>query len=87
VHLDLYGSRIWVSGSRSIPPFYGLHHFGLSTDNIEATVAELKSNGFKFMIDKRFGGDIVEPQPGVKAANFWAPENVVIELWSDPEDL
>ncbi len=80
VHLNLHGSRLWVSGSKSKPPFYGLHHIGMSTDNIEAAVAELKAAGVKFM------RDISEPQPGIKAAVFWAPDNAVIELWVDPND-
>jgi lactoylglutathione lyase len=80
VHLNLNGSRIWVSGSKSNPPFYGLHHFGLTTDNIEESVKELKSHGVKFM------REISEPQPGIQAAVFWAPENVAIEFWVDPEE-
>lgn len=82
VHLRLHGSRIWVSGSRSNPPFYGLHHIGISTDDIETSVAELKASGAEFL-EK----DIVEPQPGVRAINFRAPNNAIIELWADPSDL
>ena len=82
VHLSLNGSRIWVSGSRSKPPFYGLHHIGLSTEDIEASVSDLKASGVRFM-----EGKIVEPQPGVKAINFFTPDNAVIELWADPKDL
>lgn len=82
VHLKLDGSRIWVSGSRSTPPFYGLHHIGISTDDIETSVAELKSGGVEFL-EK----GIVEPEPGIRAINFRAPDNVIIEFWSDPDDL
>jgi catechol 2,3-dioxygenase-like lactoylglutathione lyase family enzyme len=80
VHLNLDGSRIWVSGSKSNPPFYGLHHIALSTDNIEEAVAELKANEVKFI------RDISEPKPGVQAAVFWAPENVRIEFWVDSKE-
>ena len=80
VHLNLHGSRIWVSGSKSKPPFYGLHHIALSTDNIEASVSELKASGTKFM------GDIVGLNEGVKATNLFTPDNAVIEFWSDPKD-
>jgi len=82
VHLNLNGSRIWVSGSKSTPPFYGLHHIGISTDDIETSVAELEASGVEFM-EK----GIVEPEPGIKAINFRAPDNVVIEFWADPNDL
>jgi len=77
VHLNLHGSLIWVSSSKSQPPFYGLHHFGFITDNIEAAVAELKANGVKLL------RDISSPSPGVKAAVLCAPDNVLIELWEE----
>jgi 4-hydroxyphenylpyruvate dioxygenase-like putative hemolysin len=80
IHLNLNGSRIWVSGSKSNPPFYGLHHIGLTTDNIEESVKELKGQGVKFM------REISAPQPGIQAAVFWAPENAVIEFWVDPKE-
>ena len=82
VGLDLKGSSILVVypkvqpksalGSPEAP--YGLEHFGLRTDNIEASVVELKANGVKFRDEIRVA------RPGVKVAFFWAPENVLIEL-------
>jgi lactoylglutathione lyase len=81
IHLNLHGSRIWVSSAKSKQPFYGLHHIGLSTDNIEAAVAELKASGVNFI------RDIAELRPGVKAAVLAAPDNAVIEFWVDPKDI
>jgi catechol 2,3-dioxygenase-like lactoylglutathione lyase family enzyme len=53
---------------------YGLEHFGLRTDNLEAAVKDLKAKGVKFQ------QDITVPRPGIKIAFLWAPENVLIEL-------
>jgi catechol 2,3-dioxygenase-like lactoylglutathione lyase family enzyme len=77
VPLQLNGSSILVSSSRTQPPKYGLDHFGIATDNMEATVKELKSSGAKFQVEP------TEIRPGTKIAFFWAPENVLIELVED----
>ncbi len=74
VELNLNGARILVAHPSGKPPFYGLDHFGLRTDNIEAAVADLKAKGIKFR------DEILETRPGTKRAFFWAPENVLIEL-------
>jgi catechol 2,3-dioxygenase-like lactoylglutathione lyase family enzyme len=81
VSLSLNGSNILVSQPATPPPplapgpaTSGLEHFGIRTDDIEATVAELKAAGVKFR------DDIREAMPGTKIAFFWAPENVLIEL-------
>ncbi len=82
VELDLNGSEILVVHPRVKPDptphlpdtSYGLEHFGLITDDIEAAVAELKAKGVKFR------DEIREPRPGFKFAFVWAPENVLIEL-------
>ncbi len=60
----------------STPPGtgYGLMHFGLKTDNIEAAVADLKAKGVKFR------DEIREVRPGFKICFLWAPDNVLIEL-------
>ena len=52
----------------------GLDHFGIRTDDIEATVTDLKAKGVKFR------DDIREIRDGMKIAYIWAPENVLIEL-------
>jgi catechol 2,3-dioxygenase-like lactoylglutathione lyase family enzyme len=77
VSLKLNGSSILVGGPRTQPPEYGLNHFGIATDDIEAAVKELKAAGVKFQVE------ITAIRPGVKIAFFWAPENVLIELVED----
>lgn len=52
----------------------GLDHFGIRTDDIEATVADLKAKGVKFR------DEIREIRGGMKICFLWAPENVLIEL-------
>jgi catechol 2,3-dioxygenase-like lactoylglutathione lyase family enzyme len=74
IPLDLNGSRILVSNTRTQPPVYGLEHFGLTTDNIEESVKELKAKGVKFQME------VTRLAPGVKVAFLWAPENVLVEL-------
>ena len=82
VELDLNGSRILVMSRRGQPEtapssaetVYGLEHFGIRTDNLEAAVADLKAKGVKFR------DEIREIRPGVKISFLWAPENVLIEL-------
>ena len=80
ITLDLNGARIMIVERRaqapSVPPGtgIGLDHFGIKTDDIEATVAELKANGVKFR------DEIRQPSPGIKIAFFWAPDDVLIEL-------
>ena len=79
VMLDLNGSRVLVMSQQGTGPSdrvddYGLEHFGIRTDNLEAAVAELKAKGVKFKEEIR------EIRPGVKISFLWAPENVLIEL-------
>jgi catechol 2,3-dioxygenase-like lactoylglutathione lyase family enzyme len=81
VSLSLNGSNILVSQPATPPPLApggpatsGLEHFGIRTDDMEATVADLKAAGVKFRDEVRSFA------PGVKIAFFWAPENVLIEL-------
>jgi len=75
VELDLNRSRVLVM-NRSVQPEtapsspetdYGLEHFGIRTDNLEAAVAELKAKGVKFV---REG----------KPSFLLGPENTLIEL-------
>ena len=82
VELKLNSSNILVMHPRVKPAptphlpdtSYGLEHFGLITNDIEAAVAELKANGVKFR------DEIREVRPGFKIAFMWATENVLIEL-------
>lgn len=58
-----------------IPPkYYGLHHFGIKTDDIDTAVAELKAKGVKFT------QEIAEPIPGVRVTFLLGPDSVPIEL-------
>lgn len=52
----------------------GLEHFGLTTTNIEAAVADLKAKGVKFQ------DELATLPTGVKMAFVIAPDNVSIEL-------
>ncbi|MBI2980289.1 MAG: VOC family protein [Chloroflexi bacterium] len=80
--LDFNGTRILLgqrppaepATTSSSTPGYGLEHFGIRTDNIEAAVADLKAKG------ARFRDEIREVRPGIKIAFLWGPENVLIEL-------
>ncbi len=74
VPLVLNGSTILIGSPRTQPPKYGLDHVGIATDDIEATVKELKASG------ARFQTEITEIRPGTRIAFFYAPENVLIEL-------
>ena len=79
--LDLNGTDILVTNPRSKPqegsPLgsgYGLDHFGIRTDNLEAAAEELKAQGVKFT------EEIKEGRPGTKLSFLLGPENVLIEL-------
>ena len=82
VVLDLNGARVLVTQRQAQPELaptqsmagYGLEHFGLRTDNLEAAVAELKAKGVEFRDEIRVA------RPGLKIAFLWAPDNVLIEL-------
>jgi len=52
----------------------GLEHFGIRTDDMDTTVANLKANGVQFR------DEITDFRPGVRIAFFWAPEDVLVEL-------
>ena len=81
VALDLNGSRLLVINPKNQPESesppeagYGVGHFGIRTDNIQAAVADLKANGVKFTEEIRVA------RPGMKIAFFLGPENVLVEL-------
>lgn len=80
VELSLGGSIVLImqrpSETESAPSggSSGLDHFGLRTDDIEATVANLKAHGVKLR------GDITQLGRRMKIAFFWAPEDVLVEL-------
>jgi lactoylglutathione lyase len=81
VGLSLNGSRLLIAQTpvRQVPeppsvPPPGLEHFGIKTDDIETTVANLKGIGV------RFREDIAVRRADLRVAFFWAPENVLMEL-------
>ncbi len=82
VELKLGGTRVLImkkpveaaSAAADGAAVNGLDHLGLRTDDIEASVADLKARGAKFR------NDIIDFAPGVRITFFWAPENVLVEL-------
>lgn len=81
VELDLNGSRVLVIEPRDQPESdsapgagYGIGHFGIRTDDLQAAVDDLKANGVEFTVEIR------EARPGLKISFLLGPENVLIEL-------
>ena len=78
VMLGLDGRRVHVTSGDLVDgpavPHYGVDHFGLSTDDMEAAVADLKAKG------AQFSQEPATPRPGVKTAEIIGPDNVRIEL-------
>jgi catechol 2,3-dioxygenase-like lactoylglutathione lyase family enzyme len=81
VDLNLTGQKIFIAkadptttGASPTTPYMGLEHFGLTVDDIEAAVAELKAKGVTFTMEPK------TIRPGVRIAFLTAPQNVSIEL-------
>jgi len=81
IAMELGGAPVSLIGPTTedqvspIPPkYYGLHHFGIKTDDLETAIAELKAKGVKFI------QEIAEPIPGLKMTFLMGPDNVPIEL-------
>ena len=72
IFLDLNGTTIVIS-QKSQPPF-GHDHFGIATDDIEATVKDLKEAGYKITVD------ITTLNPKTKIADFLGPDSVIVAL-------
>ena len=82
VVVNLKGANIFVKGPTVNPPaesggssIYGIEHFSFHTDDIEGSVADLKSKGIKFDLD-------VSPTllPNIRHAFLRGPDNILIEL-------
>ncbi len=56
------------------PPYFGLEHIGLTVDDIDGAVSELKAKGVAFTTEP------TTVRPGVRIAFMRGPENVLIEL-------
>ncbi len=74
VRLKIKDTLIIISPPRATPGGTGLEHFGLSTDNITASISELKAAGCTFR------GEPVQISPTTTIAFFWTPDKVLIEL-------
>ena len=73
-NLNLNGTTILITQSRSDSSQTGLGHFGLRTDDLETAIEELKASGVNFT------QEVTEVRPGFKISFLLAPENVSIEL-------
>jgi len=84
VHIivDLKGASILVKGRAEKPTVeptlpestYGLEHFAILTDDLDAAVAELKAQGVVLV------QDIVKLRPGARNAFVRGPDNTLIEI-------
>jgi len=79
IDLDLGGLPIRISSKTGADaawqgPRYGLHHLGLTVDNMDEFAAELKSKGVEFVVEP------TQARPGVKFAFIKAPDNVLFEI-------
>jgi lactoylglutathione lyase len=81
IDLNLTGQKIFIAvadpgktGASPRTPYMGLDHFGLTVDNIDAAVAELKGKGVTFTMEPK------TIRPGVRIAFLTAPQDVSIEL-------
>ena len=81
IDLNLSGQKVFIaraepSKTADAPtsPYMGLDHFGMTVDDIESAVAELKAKGVTFTMDP------TTIRPGVTIAFLTAPQNVSIEL-------
>ena len=79
--LDLTGQKIFIAkadpaatGASPQIPYMGLEHIGLTVENIDAAVTELKQKGVPFTMEPK------TIRPGVRIAFLTAPQNVSIEL-------
>ncbi|MEK6709393.1 MAG: VOC family protein [Nitrospinota bacterium] len=80
--MDLSGMVFIVSGRArnenpirvGSEPRYGLDHFGLKVDDMDAAAGELRAKGAEFICEPW------ELRPGVKIAFIKGPDNISIEL-------
>ena len=80
VDLKLGGANIFIAplAANTHPnpanPYQGLDHFGLTVQNIETVVADLKAKGVQFTTE------LHEARPGTKIAFLRSPDGVRIEI-------
>ena len=86
VDIDIDGLMLFIAGQ--LPsgeelhghpdPYYGLDHFGLRVQNLDETVAQLRSRGAEFAVEPRLAPS------GAKIAFIRAPDGVRVELVQRP---
>jgi lactoylglutathione lyase len=81
IDLNLSGQKVFIAmadpsktGVSPATPYMGLDHFGMTVDDLDGAVRELKAKGVAFTMEPR------QARPGVKIAFLTAPQNVSIEL-------
>ncbi len=81
VDLNLAGQKVFIAramvgtaADAPSSPYLGLDHFGLTVDDIHASVSTLRAKGVTFTMD------VTVNRPGVQIAFLTGPENVSIEL-------
>jgi lactoylglutathione lyase len=81
IDLNLSGQKVFLAraepgaaGEAPSSPYMGLDHFGMTVENIQAAVADLKAKGVTFTMEPK------QIRPGTTIAFLTAPQNVSIEL-------
>jgi lactoylglutathione lyase len=81
IDLNLSGQKIFIAlaqpgkaADAPASPYLGLDHFGLTVDDIDTAVKDLKAKGVAFTMEP------TTARPGVRIAFLTAPQNVSIEL-------
>jgi len=81
IDVNLSGQKVFIAkadpahtGAPPATPYMGLEHFGMTVEDIESAVAELKGKGVTFTMEPK------TIRPGVRIAFLTAPQNVSIEL-------
>ena len=81
IDINLSGQKVFIAlaqpgkaAEAPNSPYLGLDHFGMTVDDIDTAVAELKRKGVAFTMEP------TAIRPGVKIAFLTAPQNVSIEL-------
>ena len=82
VAVDFFGSNIFFMGKPEEPAggapdprnSYGLEHFGIVTDDLDAAAADLKAKGVEFV------QDVTNFRPGIRISFVKGPDNTIIEI-------
>ena len=81
IDLNLSGQKVFIAladpakaAAAPSAPYMGLDHFGMTVDDLDGAVKELKGKGVVFTMEP------TEIRPGTKIAFLTAPQNVSIEI-------